>query len=288
MKQYLQIVRKVLFEGVPKPDRTGTGIRSVFGVHAEFDLRKGFPLLTTKRVPFKKVVAELLWFIRGDTNIQFLHDHNVHIWDSWADENGNVGLLYGQQWRNFGATKEPRDKYRPDTEGKNEEILDWVVKEDGVDQLQNAIDQIKNDPYSRRIIVSAWNPLELQMMSRPCHVLFQFYVDPEGGWLDLHLYQRSSDLGVGWSFNVASYSLLLMMVAQICALQPRRFLHTIGDAHVYENHIHLLDGQLLREPRPLPVVALNPERTEIDGWEVGDFNLVGYDPHPKIVMPVAV
>lgn len=287
MKSYLHLIKRVLHEGKPRPDRTKTGVRSVFGCHLEVDLRKGFPLLTTKKVFFKGVVAELLWFLRGDTNIQFLHDNNVHIWDSWADDQGNVGLLYGQQWRNFGATKEPRDKYRPDS-GEEEETLDWVIKKDGIDQIQNVIDQIKANPYSRRHIVSAWNPAELQEMSRPCHVLFQFYVDPEGEWLDLHLYQRSCDLFLGCPFNIASYSLLLMMVAQVCGLHPRRFLYTIGDAHVYENHVHLVETQLLREPRPLPAVVLDTKRTEIDGWELDDFKLVGYDPHPAIKAPVAV
>lgn len=264
VKQYLELCEHILENGVKKNDRTGTGTISVFGHQMRFDLQEGFPLLTTKKVFLKGIIYELLWFLKGDTNIKYLQDHGVHIWDEWADENGNLGPVYGHQWRSWG-TKDGRT----------------------IDQISNVIEQIKTNPDSRRLIVSAWNVGELDEMALPpCHTLFQFYV--ADGKLSCQLYQRSADVFLGLPFNIASYSLLTMMVAHVCGLQPGEFIHTTGDTHIYLNHIEQIKTQLQRTPRKLPTMKLNPEVKNIFDFEYEDFILEGYDPHPPIKGEVSV
>ena len=264
MKQYLDLLRRIRSEGVIKKDRTGVGTQSVFGHQMRFDLSEGFPLLTTKKVHLKSIIYELLWFIAGDTNIKYLKDHGVSIWDEWADANGDLGPVYGHQWRSW-----------PTPDGR------------AIDQLSQVIDTIRNNPDSRRMIVSAWNPGEVDRMALPpCHCLFQFYVAE--GKLSCQLYQRSADTFLGVPFNIASYALLTMMIAQVCGLQPGEFVHTTGDTHIYLNHFGQVDLQLSREPRPLPRMVLNPEIKSIFDFDYGDFTLEGYDPWPAITAPVAV
>ena len=264
MKQYLDLVRHVMEHGVDKEDRTGTGTRSVFGYQLRCNLADGFPLLTTKKVHLKSIIYELLWFLRGDTNVRWLQEHGVRIWNEWADENGDLGPVYGSQWRAW-----------PDGNGGT------------IDQIAQVIDQIKNTPDSRRIMVSAWNVAEVPTMKLPpCHSLFQFYVAQ--GKLSLQLYQRSADLFLGVPFNIASYALLLMMVAHVTDLEPGEFIHTFGDAHIYRNHFDQIKEQLSREPRPLPRMVLNPAVKSIDDYQYEDFTLEGYDPWPAIKGEVSV
>lgn len=264
MKQYLDLLRHIREHGTMKSDRTGTGTQSIFGHQMRFDLSKGFPLLTTKKVHLKSIIYELLWFIAGDTNIKYLKDHGVSIWDEWADENGDLGPVYGHQWRSW-----------PTHDGRT------------IDQLSNVINQIKNSPDSRRMIVSAWNVAEVEKMALPpCHSLFQFYV--ADGKLSCQLYQRSADVFLGVPFNIASYALLTMMIAQVCGLEPGEFVHTTGDTHIYTNHFEQVELQLSREPRALPTMKINPEVKDIFDFKYEDFELVGYDPHPRISAPVAV
>lgn len=264
MKQYLDLLKHIRDNGVVKQDRTGIGTKSIFGYQMRFDLQQGFPLLTTKKVHLKSIIYELLWFISGDTNIKYLKEHGVSIWDEWADTNGDLGPVYGHQWRSWST---------PD--GKS------------IDQLVNVIDTIKNNPDSRRILVSAWNPGEVDKMALPpCHCLFQFYVAE--GKLSCQLYQRSADTFLGVPFNIASYSLLTMMIAQVCGLQPGEFIHTTGDTHLYLNHIEQVNLQLSREPRVLPKMIINPEVTDLFSFKYEDFRLEGYEPWPTIKAPVAV
>lgn len=264
MKQYLDLLQYVLDHGHQKEDRTGTGTRSIFGYQMRFDLGEGFPLLTTKKLHLRSIIYELLWFLQGNTNIQYLHDHKVSIWDEWADENGDLGPVYGRQWRQWEC---------PD--GRK------------IDQITSLIDQIKRNPDSRRLLVSAWNPADVdQMALPPCHTMFQFYV--ADGRLSCQLYQRSADIFLGVPFNIASYALLTMMVAQVCDLEPGDFIHTLGDAHIYNNHMEQVRLQLTREPRKLPVMRINPEVKDIFGFDYEDFQLEGYDPHPHIKGEVSV
>lgn len=264
MKQYLDLLQYVLDHGHQKEDRTGTGTRSIFGYQMRFDLGEGFPLLTTKKLHLRSIIYELLWFLQGNTNIQYLHDHKVSIWDEWADENGDLGPVYGRQWRQWEC---------PD--GRK------------IDQITSLIDQIKRNPDSRRLLVSAWNPADVdQMALPPCHTMFQFYV--ADGRLSCQLYQRSADIFLGVPFNIASYALLTMMVAQVCDLEPGDFIHTLGDAHIYNNHMEQVSLQLTREPRKLPVMRINPEVKDIFGFDYEDFQLEGYDPHPHIKGEVSV
>jgi thymidylate synthase len=264
MQQYHQLLRLVLQEGKLKPDRTGTGIYSVFGAQTRFPLGQGFPLLTTKKLHVKSIIHELLWFLRGDTNTKYLHEHGVTIWDEWADANGSLGRIYGAQWCDWRT---------PDGRSSN--------------QITRVINQIKTDPNSRRLIVSAWNPGELEQMSLPpCHALFQFYV--QDGELSCQLYQRSADLFLGVPFNIASYALLTLMVAQVCGLKPGTFVHTFGDLHLYSNHLEQAKLQLAREPRPLPRMNLNPAVKNITDFKYEDFQLLDYNPHPAIQAPIAV
>ncbi|MFP4069179.1 MAG: thymidylate synthase [Opitutales bacterium] len=264
MRSYLDLLRHVLDHGTYRDDRTGTGTYSVFGAQARFPLRPDFPLLTTKKLHLRSIIHELLWFLKGDTNLRYLHEHKVTIWDEWADEKGDLGRVYGAQWRDWRA---------PD--GRR------------IDQIAEVIDQIRSNPDSRRHIVCAWNPGELKHMALPpCHALFQFYV-ADGG-LSCQLYQRSADIFLGVPFNIASYALLTRMVAQVCDLQPKEFIHTFGDLHLYSNHLDQAREQLSREPRPLPQMKLNPEVKTIDGFRFEDFELVNYDPHPAIKAPIAV
>lgn len=265
MKQYLDVLKYVLDNGIKKQDRTGVGTLSVFGYQMRFNLQEGFPLLTTKKLHLKSIIYELLWFIKGETNVRYLQENGVRIWNPWADENGDLGPIYGHQWRK------------------------WTAKEGNIDQLKNAIDQIRNNPTSRRIIVSAWNVGDLPKMALPpCHILYQFYVDPVNKRLSLQLYQRSADLFIGVPFNIASYSLLLMMVAQVTGYQPWEFIHTLGDAHIYLNHIEQVKLQLSREPRPLPTMKLNPNVKCLFDFKYEDFKLENYNPHPHIKADVAV
>lgn len=265
MKEYLNLLKLVMENGSERSDRTGVGTIGVFGAQARFDLRESFPLLTTKKLHTRSIIYELLWFLRGDTNIKFLNENRVSIWDEWADKDGNLGRVYGAQWRDWRA---------PD--GRH------------IDQIKNLVEGIRKDPFGRRHIVSAWNPGELDKMARPpCHALFQFYVSPDGG-LSCQLYQRSADLFLGVPFNIASYALLTMMVAQVCGLKPREFVHTFGDLHIYKNHLDQVREQLSREPRALPKMKLNPDRRELDEFVYEDFTLEGYDPHPTIKAPIAV
>lgn len=266
MKAYLDLLRHVLTDGREREDRTGVGTLSVFGAQTRFDLADGFPLLTTKRVHLKSVIHELLWFLRGETNVAYLHAHGVTIWDEWADESGELGPIYGAQWRSW-------------------------RKPDGstVDQVSRVVDLIREDPCSRRLIVNAWNPGELDEMAlTPCHALFQFYVDPDAGTLSCQLYQRSADLFLGVPFNIASYALLTMMIAQVTDLRAGEFVHTFGDLHIYRNHLKQVNRQLRREPRPLPEMRLNPDVRDLFAFRFEDFELVGYEPHKGIKAPIAV
>lgn len=264
MKQYLDLLRHVRDNGVLKSDRTGTGTRSVFGYQMRFNLDEGFPLLTTKKLHLKSIIYELLWFLRGDTNVHYLQEHGVRIWNEWAGPDGDLGHIYGYQWRSW-----------PDYDGGC------------IDQISQAIDDIKNNPDSRRIIVSAWNVADLGRMNLPpCHMLFQFYV--ANGRLSLQLYQRSADIFLGVPFNIASYALLLMMVAQVTGLHPGDFVHTLGDAHIYTNHFEQVEEQLSRTPRPLPQMLINPSVTDIFAFDYGDFTLQGYNPWPHISAKVSV
>ena len=264
MQQYHQLLQHILDHGLQKGDRTGTGTLSVFGYQMRFDLAKGFPLVTTKKLHLKSIVHELLWFLKGDTNIKYLKENGVSIWDDWADKEGNLGPVYGYQWRSW-----------PSPNGGT------------VDQITNLIDQIKKNPNSRRLIVSAWNPAQVdQMALPPCHCLFQFYV--ADGKLSCQLYQRSADTFLGVPFNIASYALLTMMVAQVCNLQPGEFIHTLGDAHLYNNHLEQANLQLSREPKELPAMEINPSVKDIFGFKFDDFTLKNYEPHPHIKASVAV
>jgi len=264
MRQYLDLMQHVLDHGHQKSDRTGTGTISVFGQQMRFDLAAGFPLVTTKKCHLKSILHELLWFLKGDTNIQYLKENGVRIWDEWADENGELGPVYGYQWRSW-----------PTPDGRH------------IDQISQVIDQIKRTPDSRRLIVSAWNVADIDKMKLPpCHAFFQFYV--ADGKLSCQLYQRSADIFLGVPFNIASYALLTLMVAQVCGLKPGDFVHTLGDAHLYLNHLDQTREQLARAPRPLPTMKLNPAVQNIFDFKFEDFALEGYDPHPAIKAPVAV
>ena len=264
MKQYLDMLQHVFDHGAVKGDRTGTGTRACFGYQTRFDLRDGFPALTTKKIHMRSIIHELLWFLSGDDNIAYLAENGVTIWDEWADEDGNLGPIYGYQWRH------------------------WQVPGGGeVDQITDVIDSIKSDPDSRRHIVSAWNAADIDRMALPpCHTLFQFYV--ADGKLSCQLYQRSADIFLGVPFNIASYALLTMMVAQVCDLEPHEFVFTLGDLHLYSNHVEQARRQLTREPRPLPQMVLNPELRSIFDFAYDDFTLEAYDPHPSIKAPIAV
>lgn len=264
MKQYLDLLNRILTEGTVKTDRTGTGTRSVFGHQMRFNLDDGFPVLTTKKLHLKSIIHELLWFLQGDTNVKYLQDNGVRIWNEWADENGELGPVYGHQWRSW-----------PDYSGGT------------IDQIKNVVEQIKHSPDSRRMIVSAWNVAEVEKMALPpCHTLFQFYV--ADGRLSLQLYQRSADTFLGVPFNIASYALLLQMMAQVCGLKAGDFIHTTGDTHLYLNHIEQAKLQLTRTPRPLPVMKINPDVKDIFSFKYEDFELVGYDPLPHIKAEVSV
>jgi thymidylate synthase len=264
MRQYLDLMRHVLEHGHVKADRTGTGTRSVFGWQMRFDLAAGFPVLTTKKLHLRSIIHELLWFLKGDTNIGYLKDNGVRIWDEWADENGDLGPVYGYQWRH------------------------WPARDGGeIDQIAQLVEGLKKNPDSRRHLVTAWNPADVDRMALPpCHALFQFYV--ADGRLSCQLYQRSADIFLGVPFNIASYALLTLMVAQVVGLEPGDFVHTLGDAHLYSNHLEQAQLQLSREPRALPTLRLNPEVTDLFAFKFEDFTLEGYDPHPHIAAPVAV
>ena len=264
MKQYHDLLEHILKNGVKKEDRTGTGTISVFGYQMRFDLNEGFPCLTTKKLHLRSIIHELLWFLKGDTNIQYLKENNVSIWDEWADENGNLGPVYGSQWRSW-----------PTADGRH------------IDQIKQVIDQLKNNPNSRRIIVSAWNVGEIEKMALPpCHAFFQFYVAE--GKLSCQLYQRSADTFLGVPFNIASYALLTMMMAQVCGLKPGDFVHTLGDAHLYVNHLDQARLQLTRDFRPLPLMKINSNVKDLFEFTFEDFELINYDPHPHIKAEVAV
>ena len=269
MKQYLDILNRILTEGTQKGDRTGTGTISIFGTQSRYNLQDGFPLLTTKKLHLKSIIYELLWFLQGDTNVKYLQEHGVRIWNEWADENGELGPVYGHQWRSW-----------PDYAGGT------------IDQIQYVVDQLKNNPDSRRMIVSAWNVAEVNKMALPpCHTIFQFYTAPlpDGRHrLSLQLYQRSADTFLGVPFNIASYALLLQMMAQVCDMVPGDFIHTTGDTHLYLNHLDQARLQLTREPRPLPTMKINPDIKSIFDFHYEDFELVGYDPHPHIKAEVSV
>jgi len=264
MQQYLNLLNRILTEGTQKGDRTRTGTLSIFGHQMRFDLRDGFPLLTTKKLHLKSIIYELLWFLRGDTNVRYLQEHGVRIWNEWADENGELGPVYGHQWRSW-----------PDYKGGT------------IDQIKNVVDMIKHNPDSRRMLVTAWNPAEVEDMALPpCHCLFQFYV--ADGRLSLQLYQRSADSFLGVPFNIASYALLLQMIAQVTGLEAGEFIHTTGDTHLYLNHLEQAKLQLTREPRPLPKMKINPDVKDIFDFKYEDFELIGYDPLPHISGVVAV
>ncbi len=282
MRQYLDLLRDVLDNGKVRGDRTGTGTRSLFGRQMRFDLREGFPLLTTKKLHLKSILHELLWFLSGETRVGPLQEQGVRIWNEWATEEqcarfgrqaGDLGPVYGHQWRNFGGTRKD----------------DGTYENDGVDQITRLVERIKSDPWCRRLIVSGWNPEEAdQVALPPCHTLFQFQVDPESRQLSCQLYQRSADIFLGVPFNIASYSMLTMMIAQVCDLEPGEFIHTFGDVHLYSNHLDQAREQLSREPRPLPTFTINPEVKDIFGFTYEDFTLEGYDPAPHIKAAVAV
>ena len=264
MKPYLDLLSHVLENGVEKRDRTGTGTKSVFGYQMRFNLEDGFPLLTTKKLHIKSIIYELLWFLKGDTNIKYLNDNGIRIWNEWADENGNLGRIYGYQWR-----------FWTDSSGNK------------IDQISRVIESIKNNPDSRRHIVSAWNVGDLDKMNLPpCHIMFQFYVS--NGRLSCQLYQRSADIFIGVPFNIASYALLLLMIAKVTNLKPGDFVHTFGDAHIYTNHIEQVKLQLTRQPRDLPVITLNPDVSSIFDFKFEDFTLCGYNPHPHIKGEISV
>lgn len=264
VREYHELLRLVLEQGLPREDRTGIGTLSIFGAQARFDLREVFPLLTTKKLHLKSIIQELLWFLRGDTNTRYLNERGVTIWDEWADENGDLGRVYGAQWRDWRGGNGVR-----------------------IDQIDHVITQIKSNPHSRRLIVTAWNPAEIENMALPpCHVLFQFCV--QDGELSCQLYQRSADLFLGVPFNIASYSLLTLMMAQVCDLKPGDFIHTFGDLHLYQNHLDQAREQLSRDCRSLPQMRLNPTIKNINDFRYEDFHLVGYDPHPTIRAPIAV
>ena len=264
MQQYLELMRHVRENGTFKEDRTGTGTLSVFGYQMRFDLSQGFPMVTTKKLHLRSIIHELLWFLKGETNIGYLHDNGVSIWDEWANEKGDLGPVYGYQWRSW-----------PAADGRH------------IDQISQVIDQIRNNPDSRRIIVSAWNVGDLDRMAlAPCHAFFQFYVND--GKLSCQLYQRSADIFLGVPFNIASYALLTMMVAQVCDLEPGDFVHTFGDAHLYSNHLEQADEQLSREPYPLPTMHLNPDVKDLGAFTFDDFEILDYQHHPHIKAPVAV
>lgn len=264
MKQYLDLLRHIMEHGTVKSDRTGVGTKSVFGYQMRFNLAEGFPLLTTKKVHLRSIIHELLWFIAGDTNIKYLHDNKVTIWDEWADENGDLGPVYGHQWRS------------------------WASPQGGkIDQLANVVEQLKKNPNSRRHIVSAWNPGEVDNMALPpCHAMFQFYVADNK--LSCQLYQRSADVFLGVPFNIASYALLTQMIAQVCGYELGEFVHTLGDTHIYLNHFEQVETQLSREPRELPKMEINQDVKSIFDFKYEDFNLINYDPHPVIKAPIAV
>ena len=264
MKQYLNLLNRIMSEGVVKGDRTGTGTKSVFGHQMRFDLNEGFPLLTTKKLHLRSIIHELLWFLAGDTNVKYLHDNKVTIWDEWADENGDLGHIYGYQWRS------------------------WPTPDGGhIDQITQLVEQIRNNPNSRRLVVSAWNVADIDNMALPpCHALFQFYV--ADGKLSCQLYQRSADVFLGVPFNIASYALLTMMIAQVTGLQPGEFVHTLGDTHIYLNHMEQVATQLERTPRALPRMKLNPEVKSLFDFRYEDFTLEDYDPYPTIKAPIAV
>ena len=283
MKQYLDLLQRILDEGLDRPDRTGTGTRSIFGHQMRFDLRQGFPLVTTKKVHLRSILHELLWFLRGETTTESLHSAKVTIWDEWATAEqtarfgrkaGDLGPVYGHQWRNFGATPKP----------------DGTWEKDGVDQIARLLSDLREKPFSRRHIVTGWNPKEADEVALPpCHTLFQFYVTP-GDPLELscHLYQRSGDVFLGVPFNIASYALLTMMIAQVSGMRAREFVHSFGDAHLYRNHFEQARLQLSREPRALPTMRINPDVKDLFAFRFEDFTLEGYDPHPAIAAPVAV
>lgn len=280
MKNYLELLQKVLDVGEERSDRTGVGTKGIFGYQMRFDLADGFPALTTKKLHLRSIWAELLWFLRGETHVKDLHKYKVSIWDEWATaeecskfgrEPGNLGPIYGHQWRNYGATLNPDGSYA----------------KDGIDQIQQVIDTIRNNPYSRRMIVAGWNPQEAtQVTLPPCHTLFQFYVG--NGRLHCQLYQRSADIFLGLPFNIASYSLLTYLIAEICGLKPGEFIHTLGDAHLYLNHVEQARLQLSREPRPLPTLVMDPTPTGLVDWLPRHIRLEGYNPHPHIKAPVAI
>ena len=264
MRQYLELMERVLAEGAERRDRTGVGTRSIFGHQMRFDLADGFPLVTTKKLHVKSIIYELLWFLRGDTNVKYLNDHGVTIWNEWADENGDLGPVYGKQWRSW-----------PAADGRT------------IDQMANVLAEIRRNPFSRRLIVSAWNPAEIEGMALPpCHCLFQFHV--ADGALSCQLYQRSADVFLGVPFNIASYALLTLAVAQVTGLKPGAFIHSLGDAHLYLNHLEQAHLQLSRSPRPLPTLRINPAANDLFALRYEDFSLEGYDPHPHIKAAVAV
>ena len=264
MRQYLDLLQHIMEHGVQKDDRTGTGTRSIFGYQMRFNLEEGFPLLTTKKLHLKSIIYELLWFLKGDTNVKYLQDNGVRIWNEWADADGSLGHIYGYQWRSW-----------PAPDGSH------------IDQIAQVVDQIRSNPDSRRLIVSAWNVAEIDRMALPpCHALFQFYV--ADGKLSCQLYQRSADVFLGVPFNIASYALLTMMIAQATGLRPGEFVHTLGDAHIYLNHTEQVDLQLARTPRPLPVMKINPDVKSVFDFRYEDFSLEGYDPWPSIKAPIAV
>ena len=264
MKKYLELVSHILANGIEKSDRTGTGTKSIFGYQMRFDLKKGFPLVTTKKVHLKSIIYELLWFLNGDTNIKYLNKHGVRIWDEWANQNGDLGPVYGKQWRS------------------------WPVPgEKSIDQISNVVEMIRRNPNSRRLIVSAWNPAVVEEMALPpCHTMFQFYIANDQ--LSCQLYQRSADIFLGVPFNIGSYALLTLMIAQVTGYQPGEFVHSFGDVHLYNNHIQQAKIQLAREPKELPTMRLNPDVTDIFSFQFEDFELQGYDPHPTIKAEVAV